>query len=200
MSLRPFALTAALALTTAPVLAQENYQFDEGHTEVLFSWTHAGISTQTAEFTGLDGEIVIERDDVAASRVDVTIDPASIHTGFELFDEHLVSGDWFDVESHPEIRFVSTAVRQVATDRALIDGDLTIKGITHPVTLDATLTFDGPHPLGEFVEAYQADYVGFAATAMVPRSAWDLGAYAPLTSDTVEITINTELRRVDVES
>ena len=202
MPIRTTALAAATAalLVSAPVVATETYQFDAGHTEIQFSWNHAGITTQSAEFTGFDGTIAIDRETIAASMVDVTIDPASVHTGYAVFDEHMVSGDWFDTANHPEIRFVSTGVQQVGHDRALVEGDLTIKGVTRPVTLDVRLTFDGPHPLGALMEAYQADYLGFHATATVLRSDWGLGAFAPLTSDTVDIVIRTELRRVETES
>ena len=207
MPLRPLAVTATLLTATllaatpvAAAAAAETYRFDQGHTEVLFSWEHAGITTQSAEFLDLDGTIEIDRADLAASVVDVTIDPASVHTGVADFDAHLRSNDFFAVEAHPEIRFVATGVRRVGAERAFIDGELTIKAITRPVTLDTVLTFDGPHPLGEFMESYEADYLGFHATTTVLRSAWDLGAFAPLTSDAVEITIRTELRRVDNES
>jgi polyisoprenoid-binding protein YceI len=186
-----------LAAAAMPAVAAENYQFDKAHTEIRFSWNHAGLTTQSAEFESVDGQVVIDRDDIANSAVEVTIDPASIETGFDAFNEHLRSADFFDVEAHDEIRFVTTSVEQVGTERAMIEGELTIKGITHPVTLDATLTFDGMHPLGEFMDQYDAYYTGFEATGTVLRSRWDLGMFAPLVSDAVDLTIRTELRRVD---
>ncbi len=201
MHLRPLAFVAFAALTpTGAALAQETYAFDQGHTEIRFSWTHAGITTQSAEFERVDGGVTIDRDEIAGSRVTATIDAASIETGVDAFNEHITSADFFDVANHGEIRFESTEVVRVGQDRALITGDLTIKGITHPVTLDAELTFDGPHPLGEFMDQYDAYYTGFEATATVLRSRWELGMFAPLVSDAVDITIRTELRRTDVES
>jgi len=196
------AATAAAfaALAASPAAATETYQFDDGHTEVRFSWNHANITTQSAEFESLAGEVVIDREDLGQSRIEVTIDPNSIETGVDEFNQHISSADFFHVAEHGEIRFASTEVRQVGAERALITGDLTIKGITRPVTLDAVLTFDGPHPLGQFNDQYDAYYTGFEATATVLRSNWDLGMFAPLVSDAVDITIRTELRRVDVES
>jgi polyisoprenoid-binding protein YceI len=197
-------LAAATALVAAsaawPALAQETYRFDQAHTEIRFSWSHAGITTQSAEFEAVDGEVVIDRDEIANSRVAVTIAAASIETGVGAFNEHITSSDFFDVAEHGDIAFTSTEVVRVGQDRALITGDLTIKGITQPVTLDAVLTFDGPHPLGEFMDQYDAYYTGFEATATVLRSRWDLGMFAPLVSDAVDITIRTELRRVDEPS
>jgi polyisoprenoid-binding protein YceI len=205
MSLRPLAVAAVAAVATVvvaapPVLAAETYAFDQAHTEIRFSWSHAGITTQSAEFETVDGEVVIDRDEIANSGVDVTIDAASIETGVDAFNEHITSGDFFDVATHGEITFTATEVVRVGQERALITGDLTIKGITHPVTLDAALTFDGPHPLGEFMDQYDAYYTGFEATTTVRRSRWDLGMFAPLVSDAVDITIRTELRRIDEAS
>ena len=202
MAYRTFAAVTVLAaaLATGPAVAQETYAFDEGHTEIRFSWSHAGITTQSAEFETVDGEVIIDRDEIAESAVDVTIDAASIETGVDAFNEHITSSDFFDVAAHGEITFASTDVVRVGQDRAFITGDLTIKGITHPVTLDAVLTFDGPHPLGAFMDEYDAYYTGFEATATVQRSRWELGMFAPLVSDAVDITIRTELRRVDEAS
>ncbi|MEO1092650.1 MAG: YceI family protein [Pseudomonadota bacterium] len=194
-------LLAAGALTSLALgsaAATETYLFDTGHTEVRFSWDHVGISRQSAGFDTLDGTVTIVRDDVPQSAVDVTVDVASVNTGVPVFDEHLVSDDWFDAAAHPAITFESTGVRQVGPTEAMIDGDLTIKDITKPVTLTAKLNFDGPHPLGEFVDAYAGQhYVGFEARTTVLRSEWDLGGYAPLVSDAVEIVISTEMRRAD---
>ncbi len=202
MAYPKLAAVTVLAATTAaaPAVAQETYAFDQGHTEIRFAWSHAGITTQSAEFESVDGEIVIDREEIANSGVEVTIDAASIETGVDAFNEHITSSDFFDVATHGEITFTATEVVRVGQDRALITGDLTIKGITHPVTLDAELTFDGPHPLGEFMDQYDAYYTGFEATATVRRSRWDLGMFAPLVSDAVDITIRTELRRLDEAS
>lgn len=200
MPTRFFALAGAvLAVAAPPAVAAETYAFDQGHTEIRFAWSHAGITTQSAEFESVDGEVVIDRDEIDNSAVDVTIDATSIETGVEAFDEHITSADFFDVAEHGEITFTTTEVVRVGQDRALITGDLTIKGITHPVTLDAELTFDGPHPLGEFMDQYDAYYTGFEATTTVRRSRWDLGMFAPLVSDAVDITIRTELRRIEPE-
>lgn len=195
-------LAAVTALTVAataagPLAAQETYRFDQGHTEIRFAWNHAGLTTQSAEFEALDGEVVIDREEIANSAVTVTIDASSIETGVDAFNAHITSGDFFDVAEHGTITFTATEVVRVGQDRALITGDLTIKGITRPVTLDAELTFDGPHPLGAFMDEYDAYYTGFEATTTVRRSRWDLGMFAPLVSDAVDITIRTELRRVD---
>jgi len=201
MPIRPFALAGAVLAVAAapPALAAETYAFDQGHTEIRVAWSHAGITTQSAEFEAVDGEVVIDREEIAGSAVDVTIDASSIETGVEAFNEHIASSDFFDVAEHGEITFTSTEVVRVGRDRALITGDLTIKGITRPVTLDAALTFDGPHPLGAFMDQYDAYYTGFEATTTVRRSRWDLGMFAPLVSDAVDITIRTELRRLEPE-
>jgi polyisoprenoid-binding protein YceI len=188
------------AVPAVPAVAQETDAFDEGHTEIRFSWNHAGITTQSAEFAAVGGEVVIDRDESAHSRVDVTIDAASIETGVEAFNEHITWSEVFAVAAPGAITVASTAVPRVVQDRALITGDLTIKGITHPVTLDAVSTSDGQHPLGAFMDEYDAYYTGFEATATVRRSRWELGMFAPLVADAVDLTIRTELRRLDEAS
>ncbi|MGF1474548.1 MAG: YceI family protein [Geminicoccaceae bacterium] len=173
-----------------------DYRFDAGHTEVRFAWNHAGISNQTAEFTTVDGTVFFDPDNIAEAKVDVSIDPNSVWTGLELFDGHMKGEQFFNTANHPTITFVSTAVRQTGASSAQVDGDLTIKGITKPVTLDVELTFQGEHPLGAFSDAYKgAQYAAFSASTQVLRSDFDLGAYAPLTSDAVDIMISTELRQ-----
>lgn len=195
--MRATILSAALAAAIAmPAAAADKYGFDASHTEVMASWNHVGISYQTLEFLSVDGEITFDREDIASSAMDVTIKADSVHTGFAKFDDHLKAADFFDVANHPEIRFVSTAVRQTGVDRGEIDGTLTIKGVSKPVTLDVEMLFDGPHPLGAFIDAYKgADYAGFRATTQVLRSEFDLGKFAPLTSDHIDIVINAELRK-----
>ncbi|MEM6490751.1 MAG: YceI family protein, partial [Pseudomonadota bacterium] len=132
----------------------------------------------------------------AASTLSVVIKTASVHSGFGRFDDHLRSGDFFDVETHPEATFVSTAARQTGPKTGEVDGLLTIKGIGKPVTLDVEFLFAGPHPLDGVVPTYKdAEYAGFRATGKVLRSDFDLGRFAPNVSDEIALTINAELRK-----
>ncbi len=190
------AMLALEFLRSTSALAAETYSFDKGHTEIRVSWNHAGLSMQSARFLEFDGTIVIDEDDPAKSSVDISLNVSGIKSTIEAFDNELKSANFFDLEKFPTITFKSTAVRQTAKQSVEITGDLIIKGVKKPVKLDADLIFIGPHPLGPYIAEYKgAKYAGFQAKARVLRSEFGLGAFAPLTSDWVDININTELRK-----
>ena len=173
------------------------YSFDKNHTEIMFIYNHVGLSDQSGRFDDFDGTLVFDQKDVTKSRLDVTIKTASIDTDVEALDTHLKSADFFNAEIHPEIRFVSRAVRQTGNKAGQVEGDLTINGQTKPVILDVTFNFQGEHPLAPFIPAYAgAPYAAFSARTTVLRSDFGLGKFAPLTSDTVDIVIETEMRQV----
>lgn len=171
------------------------YAFDQGHTEVMASWNHLGMSTQTLEFTSVDGSVVFDEANVSNSALNVTIDAKSVSTGYAVFDDHIQAGDFFDTANHPTITFVSTRVEKTGERTGRVTGDLTIKGITKPATLDVTFVFGGEHPLSQYVEAYKgAQYASFSATGTVKRSDYSVDKFAPAVSDEIEIVINTEMR------
>jgi len=205
-SARSFALAgllgvALLAVPGGDAVAQpQEYQFDKGHTQIRISWNHLGLSKQSALFREYEGSVTFDQEDVTNSAINVTIDPASVDSGVPDFDDHLRSSDFFHVEEYPEATFETTNVVQTGPNTGRMTGDLTIKGITKPVTLDVTLNFAGDHPLAAFSDKYAGrKAAGFQATGRVLRSEFDLGRNAPLVSDWVDIEINTELFR-DAES
>ena len=142
------ALSLMIALPTASAYAAETYFTDQGHTEVRFGWSHAGVSMQSGEFTKASGKLVLDPDNVEKSTISVTIDAASVSTGFVPLDDHIKSKDFLEVETYPKITFVSTSVKKTGDKTADVTGDLTIHGVTKPVTLKTTLTHRGEHPLG----------------------------------------------------
>lgn len=191
-----------LSLGLCPPLAAapEKYAFDKNHTEIIFNYSHVGNSIAYGQFDEFDGNFVIDLEEPANSRVDVSIKTASVNTGVAEFDKHLRSPDFFETEKYPEMTFVSTSVTQAGKTAWRINGDLTIKGNTRPVTLIAKLNFKGPHPLGKFLKKYEAVHVaGFSATTQLFRSEFGLGMFAPLTDDVVNIIIETELFREDIQ-
>ena len=163
----------------------------------MFFYNHVGLSNQSGRFDDFDGTVTFDQKDVSKSSVDVTIKTASIDTDVAALDDHLKSADFFNAEKHPEIRFVSTAVRQTGAKSGQAEGNLTINGQTKPVTLDITFYFQGDHPLAPFIPAYAgAPYSAFKATTTLLRSDFGVGKFAPLTSDTIDIVIEAELRQV----
>lgn len=172
------------------------YTIDKDYTNVRFSWSNLGLSRQSARVMGIDGSVTFDPTAPETSRVDVIMNAASLWSGVASFDELLKSSDFFDVRRHPTIRFRSTGVRRMGERTGEVVGDLTIMGVTHPVTLYVVWNFTGEHPLAAVNPNYRDVFVsGFSATGVLRRSDWGLSRGVPLVSDEVEITIETELTR-----
>ena len=140
-------LLFSVMVSTGALAATETYYTDQGHTQIRFGWSHVGISNQRGGFTKASGKLVLDPDNVERSTLTVTVDATSLATGFGPLDKHLKSKDFLEVETYPEITFVSTAVKRTGDDTAEVTGDLTIHGVTKPVTLKTKLTHRGAHPL-----------------------------------------------------
>ena len=194
--MRRFALTLAAGLLAAPgAFAADAYSLDPGHTQVRASWNHAGYSTQSLLFRQVGGDIKIDFENPSNTSLNITIPVAGIDTGVEAFDKHLASGDFFEAENHPNATFVSTSVEKTGDATLKVTGDLTIKDITKPVTLDVVVNNSGEHPLGQFIDYYKGEWVGVTATGVITRSDWGLGFGAPITSDEVDLFISAELKK-----
>lgn len=190
------ASAAALSLAlAAPALAAEDYVFDKSHTQILFEYDHLGNSITQGSFAEWDGTLAVDTENPAASRLEVTIQAASIDTGFADRDTHFASGDFFDVAAFPVATFVSTAVEQTGEDRLQVSGDLTIRGTTQPVILDVVVNNLAPNPMSNQLT------LGFTATTTISRTAFGLGMFAPAIGDEVSVRISGEaIRKADLEA
>ena len=184
-------LFAAATLATSHALATETYYTDQGHTEVKFAWSHAGVSVQTGEFTTANGKLILDPDNVENSSIEVTIAADSISTGFAPLDKHLKSPDFFEVAKYPDITFKSTSVTKTGDKTADVAGDLTMHGVTLPVTLKTTLTHRGAHPVGNVLDYYKGDWVAFKATTEIDHMAFKIG---PFPTGPISIEIVTEMK------
>jgi polyisoprenoid-binding protein YceI len=146
--------------TQIPGYVAGTWTIDPVHSEVGFSVRHMMVSKVRGKFTKFDGELVTA-DDVLASSVTAEIDLASIETGAEQRDAHLRSPDFFDTENHPLMTYRSTGIRQHSDD-FIVDGELTLKGVTRSVPLKLELNGFGP-------DAYGGTRAGFTATAEINR-------------------------------
>lgn len=173
---------------TSPLAALPagTYQLEDTHAYVTFSYSHLGFSRPVLRFQEFDATAEVVPDDPVSSSLRVTIDPASIDSAVEKFDEHLKSADMFDVAQHPEITFVSTGIEMTSPTEGTMTGDLTMKGVTKPVTLDVTLNGAGAHPMTG------AETFGISATGTLDRTEWDLGYAAPAVGEEVELRIEAE--------
>lgn len=162
------------------------YAPDPNHAYITFSYLHQGYSYPWLRWGEWTGTLDWNADAPEKSSVSVTIDVASVDSGVEEFDGHLVGENWFNASAYPEITFVSTNVEKTGANTGKITGDLTIKGITKPVTLDVTFR------KGAYEERGNVYKLGFSGKTQINRSEWGLGAYVPVVSDEVDIVIETE--------
>ena len=137
------------------------YALDGSHTELGFAVRHMAVSRVRGRFGRFEGSIDIA-EKPGDSKVSVTIDAGSVDTRDENRDNHLRTDDFFDVENHPTWSFVSTAIRPEGPTEFKVEGDLTIRGVTRPVTLDTTLEGVVDDPMGNH-------RVGFSASATIDR-------------------------------
>lgn len=185
--LRSTVLVAALAMAPTHLSAQE-WEVDPAHTNVAFTVNHLGFSDVKGIFRDFTADVSFDPASLEATEVTFTIDAASIDTLWPARDEHLRSGDFLDVAKHPEITFVSTAIETTGEDTATITGDLTLRGVTEPVTFEAVVNDIGPNP---FVETQQI--AGFTLTGEVDRTAFGIDFGAPVIGAVLPVTINVEL-------
>lgn len=180
-----FLFTLATTISAAALAAPETYTIDGNHTLPRFSYSHFGYSTQLSRFDKTSGKIVIDRHAKTGS-VDVTIDTTSINTGSTLFNEHIQGNDFLDTSNYPTATFKSTKLKFEGDQLVSIEGSLNLKGITKPVTLKVTSFHCMSHPI------YLKEACGANATAVVKRTDFNMGKYAPHVGDEVTLDIPVE--------
>jgi polyisoprenoid-binding protein YceI len=162
------------------------YDLDPTHTRIGFSARHAMVTTVRGSFEDFTGEARIDTVNPAASSVSLTIQAASISTGQEQRDGHLRTGDFFEVDTYPTLTFVSTGVSRPGTDVWSITGDLTIKGVTRPVTIEFEQTGSAKDPYGNL-------RVGFEGSTAINRTDWGLTFNAALETGGVLVSEKIKL-------
>ncbi len=178
-------LTLAVAISTTTLAAPETYMIDGAHTYPRFSYSHFGYSTQLSRFDKTSGNIVIDRE-AKTGAVTVIIDTTSVDTGYPLFNEHIQGADFLDTARYPTATFISGKVHFDGDKVASVDGILTLKGISKPVSLTVTSFQCMPHPM------LKKDACGANATTVVKRTDFNMGKYAPDVGDDVTVTIAVE--------
>lgn len=182
---------AALALCTlfaAPAMAEpQTYTFDKLHTQIHFRVDHMGFSHSVGKFLGFDGSFTFDEAAPEGSTVNVSIDTKSINMDDAKWEEHLKGKDFFNVEQFPAMTFKSTKLDVTRADKkAVLTGDLTLLGVTKPVTLDVTFNKCGEHPMSKLPTC------GFDAATTIKRSEWGMGYGVPMVGDDVAISITVE--------
>ena len=176
-----FASLAAGSALAAPV----TYNVDGSHTFPRFSYSHFGYSTQLSSFSNTTGKVVLDAEAKTGS-ADIVIDMKSVNTGFADFNGHIQGEDFLDTAKFPKATFKSTKVVFEGDKPASIEGQLTIKGVTKPVTLTVTSFQAMPHPM------MKVPAMGANAFVNIKRSEFNAGKYAPYVGDEVRIDIAIE--------
>jgi polyisoprenoid-binding protein YceI len=164
-----------------------DYSLDATHTRIGFSARHAMITTVRGQFDEFEGSAHLDLNNPAASRANVRIKVASVSTGQDQRDDHLRTGDFFDAEVFPEIVFASTNVEKADEETLLVTGDLTIKDVTRPVTVEFILN-------GSAKDIYGNTRVGFEGSATISRKDWGLSYNAALETGGVLISDKIKLQ------
>lgn len=187
MHLKTLSFGLAVALASSVTLAAPvDYKIDPTHTATVFSWNHFGFSTPSANFSDIQGVIKVDNAKPANSSVNVTIPLSSVNTNVPALDKEFQEEAWFNAAKYPNITFKSTKVETKDKKHFKITGDLTVKGVTKPVVLDAILNKQGEHPMAK------VPAIGFNATTSFKRSDFGLGNYVPNVGDKITVNITTE--------
>jgi polyisoprenoid-binding protein YceI len=184
--IRRIVLVTLLALATVPLYAT-TYTLEPDYTQGVFRWNHLGFSSPAAQFAQGEGTLEFDQADPTKSSVKVTIPLSSLNTGVPALDDHFRSADFFETAKFPAATFKSTRVEKgPAADHFKVTGDLSLHGVTKPVTLDVTLTKVGANPRTSLPT------VGFDATTTLKRSDFGLGKFVPQVSDEIQMRITSQ--------
>jgi polyisoprenoid-binding protein YceI len=165
------------------------YRLDPEHASLLVKLDHFGFSELVGRFDRFEGSLDFDPERPAAAHLTVLIDPASIDFNLPKFEQDLRGPDWFDVARFPQARFESRTIAVTGDKTGRVTGDLTLHGVTAPVTLEVTFNGGADSLLtGRYT-------LGFAASGTLSRSTFGLGAYAPAVGDQVTLEIHAEFQR-----
>ena len=178
-------MTAVTTETDIPGYEAATWTIDPVHSEVGFSVRHMMVSKVRGRFTSFSGQIVTAEDPTQSS-VTAEIDLSSINTGQEQRDEHIKSADFFEVETYPTMTYSSTGIK-VEDGEYVLEGDLTLKGVTRSVPLKLELQGFGPDPFG----GYRA---GFSATGEINRRDFNVSFSAPMANGGVVVADKIQLQ------
>lgn len=186
---RVFALCCLLLPLAAAHAAPRHYEIDPVHTRIMFAVDHLGFSRSMGMFSAPTGSLWFDPDDWSSARLDVDIDIATLDLGDATWRTRMLKRDYFDIRRFTHARFVSHRVEATSDTTAQVHGDLTLRGVTAPVTLLVTLNKIGRNPLTF------RNTAGFSATASLQRSAFGMTDNLRTVGDTVEVRIEAEAQR-----
>lgn len=169
--------------------AAQLYRLEKTHVDLLFTIDHAGFSQKHGSFRTMDATLQYETQRPEQSQIAVTVETASLDTGDAARDRDVKGDQFLDVVKFPQMRFVSTKVTPGPDHALLVEGNLTLHGVTKPLTLHAKLNKAAPSPFDK------RPTLGFSATGSLKRSDFGITTYLPLIGDVVNIEIDAEFKQ-----
>lgn len=181
-------LILSVIIIQLAAVSQGTWKSDKGHSQLKFSITHMGISDVNGMFKNFDAIITTTKPDFSDATFDLTADAASISTDIEPRDNHLKGPDFFDVANNPKLTFKSTSVTSSGDNKYKLTGNLTLHGVTKPVTMDLWYRGTMTNPMSK------APTAGFQLTGTIKRSDFQIGSkfQAPMLSDEIMIKADGE--------
>ncbi len=179
---------AIIVASTTTIVAQTIYKMDKNHSKLAFSATHFGISHVEGNFKIFEATLKSAKEDFSDAEVEMTAEVKSINTDVDMRDNDLRSANWFDVEKYPTMIFKSTSFKKVNGNNYSLTGNITIHGITKPITFNVVYN-------GKVLNPFSKKYaVGFTVTGKLNRKDFTVGteAFAAVVGDEVEIRSNVE--------
>lgn len=193
-SIKHLSLLAATTLIALPLgftaVQADSYKIDDTHAHAAFSVTHLGFSTTYGQFKAIEGSFEFDETAPEKSTVEVTIQTKSVDTANDDRDKHIRGTDFFDVEKFPTMTFKSTGIEITGDKTGNMTGDLTLHGVTKPVTLAVTFNKVGPHPFKKEIIV-----AGFNATGELDRTDFDMNYASPLIGNMIPLIISVEGRK-----
>jgi polyisoprenoid-binding protein YceI len=166
--------------------ATEKFNLDKPHTQIIFSVEHMGLSHSYGKFTDYEGAINLDENTPEQSNAEITIKTASVDLDDDKWNEHVKGKDFFNVEKFPTITFKSTKIEKTGDHTANLTGDLTLLGVTKPVTLAVVHNKTGKHPMKDVMAT------GFSATGTIKRSDFGMNYGVPMVGDEIKLIIEAE--------
>lgn len=180
-----FTLLLACLMAAPAMAAPRTFVLDSNHVNIDWKVSHFGFSSPSGKFVGAQGKVVLDEAKPENSSVEVTLSPKQVMSGVPKLDEHLQKADFFDTAKYPDTKFVSTKVTPTGKNTAKVDGLLTLRNVTKPVTLDVRLNKLAPN-------MKKMNTAGFSAKTIIKRSDFGMTSYLPDVGNEVEISIEAE--------
>ena len=181
--MKKLSLFLVLAISGGVLLAQTTWKNDKGHSQLKFDITHLGVSTVSGGFNEFDATVTAARPDFRDASFELTAKTLSVNTGIERRDNHLKSADFFDAALHPTITYKSTGIKKTGKNKYKLTGNLTMLGITKPVTMDLWFRGTVTNPMSK------KEVTGFRATGTINRADFGIGPKFPAVSISETVTI-----------